>query len=171
LGLPRDADWERVKNGLLTPLIQDGCYAAVSTPPYTVRVDHPSMVGALGLVPRTPLIDPAVMRATLHSIQREWNWATTWGWDYPMLAMCAARLDEADLAIDLLLMDAPKNVYLANGHNRQAPTVIPLYLPGNGGLLMAIAMMAAGWDDAPTRPTPGFPTEWQVQVEGIKPMP
>lgn len=175
LGLPRDEHWERVKNGLVRPLVKDGSYAAVATPPYTVRVDHPSMVGALGVVPQTPLIDPDTMRATLHSIQQHWQWETTWGWDYPMLAMCAARLGQPDDAVDFLLMNAPKNVYLANGHNRQAPTMLPLYLPGNGGLLMAVAMMAAGWDDcwndSPTRAAPGFPAAWQVQVEGIRPMP
>ncbi len=40
------------------------------------------------------------------------------GWDYPMMAMCAARLGELALAVDALLMDMPKNTYLPNGHNR-----------------------------------------------------
>ena len=31
------------------------------------------------------------------------------------------------------------------------------YLPGNGGLLYAVAMMAAGWDGAPTNHAPVSP--------------
>ena len=50
---------------------------------------------------------------------------------------------------------------------------LPLYLPGNGGLLSAVAMMAAGWDGAPDRPCPGFPRDgtWDVRYEGFKRMP
>ena len=88
-----------------------------------------------------------------------------------MTAMTAARVGEPDVAIDALLMDTPKNRYLPNGHNFQREG-LTIYLPGNGGLLTAIAMMAAGWDGAPDRPAPGFPTEgWTVRWEGLKPMP
>ena len=46
------------------------------------------------------------------------------------------------------LMDKPKNTFAVNGHNSQADREdLPLYLPGNGGLLLAVAMMAAGWDN------------------------
>ena len=65
-------------------------------------------------------------------IWTHWDWPTTWGWDYPMMAMTAARLGKPDLAVDALLMDTPKNVYRANGHNHQRPG-LTIYLPGNGG--------------------------------------
>ncbi len=173
LGLPRDPEWERVKNGLAKPTIQDGVYAAIGTPPYTIRNDHPSMVGAFGFVPPTPLIDPEIMHATLSSVQQAWDWLSTWGWDYPLLAMCAARLGRPADAVDFLLMETPKNIFLPNGHNRQTPTRLQLYLPGNGGLLMAIAMMAGGWDGGPQQSAPGFPADgnWSVQAEGFIPMP
>ena len=38
----------------------------------------------------------------------------------------------------------------------------PTYLPGNGGLLMSIALLAAGSD---TSPPNYFPSQWNVQVE------
>jgi len=68
-------------------------------------------------------------------------------------------------------MTSPKNRYLANGHNYQS-LHLPLYLPGNGGLLTAVAMMAAGWGGCPERSTPGFPAnaKWQVRWEGLKPL-
>ena len=73
--------------------------------------------------------------------------------------------------IDALFLQSKKNTYAANGHNYQRPN-LALYLPGNGGLLCAIAMMAAGWDNAPAIPAPGFPREgWDVRFEGFVPMP
>jgi hypothetical protein len=75
-------------------------------------------------------------------------------------------------AIDALFADAQKNRYLANGHNYQSAR-LPVYLPGNGGLLAAVAMMAAGWDGCPDRPSPGFPDDgtWNVRWEGLRRMP
>ncbi|MEU0483986.1 hypothetical protein ABZ260_32975 [Streptosporangium sp. NPDC006013] len=171
LGLARDPEWERVRDGLAAPCVRDGVYAAIAVEPYTLRTDHPSMTGALGLVPATPLIDPETMRATLDDVLETWDLPSTWGWDYPMLAMCAARLGEPGKAVDALLMDAPKNAHLVSGHNRQWPGILPLYLPGNGGLLAAVALMAAGWDGGPDRCAPGFPAGWNVQVEGVRAMP
>jgi hypothetical protein len=112
------------------------------------------------------------MQRTLGWIWGNWNWPDTWGWDYPMLAMSAARLGEPVRAIDLLLLDTPKNHYGINGHNYQRPG-LTIYLPGNGGLLYATAMMAAGWDGAPKRNAPGFPDngQWTVRWEGLRTAP
>lgn len=169
LGLPPEPLWTEVADHLARPLVRDGVYAAIDVPPYTVVDDHPSMLYALGLVPPTDLIDPEVMRATLHSVMSTWDRPSTWGWDYPAIAMTATRLGEPATAIDALLMPAAKNTHLPNGHNRQTPS-LPIYLPGNGGLLAAVALMAAGWDGGP--PTPGFPTDgWHVRHEGLTPSP
>jgi len=86
--------------------------------------------------------------------------------------MTAARVGRPDVAVSSLLMEVQKNTYLANGHNYQDAR-LPLYLPGNGGLLAAVALMAAGWDGAPTHDAPGFPKDgkWRVRHEGILPMP
>ncbi len=172
LGMKREPQWDKVLTHLSKPTVRDGVYAAIESEPYTIPEDHPSMLAALGVLPKTPLIDPATMSKTLDAVLKTWDWPSTWGWDYPMMAMTAARVGRADIAIDALLMDAPKNVYLPNGHNYQDKR-LPLYLPGNGGLLAAIAMMAAGWDDAPTNDAPGFPKDgkWNVRSEGLRPMP
>jgi len=109
---------------------------------------------------------------TLNHVLKAWDWPSTWGWDYPMLAMTAARLGEPEKAVDALFINSQKNRYLANGHNFQSSR-LPLYLPGNGGLLTAVAMMTAGWDGCPDRPSPGFPNngEWTIHWEGLKRMP
>jgi hypothetical protein len=160
--------WDAVGHGMARPLVGDGVLAAIAVEPFTIREDHPSMVYGLGVVPATDVMEPDVVRATLASVVADWDWPSTWGWDYPALAMTAARLGDPALAIDLLLRDVPKNLHLPNGHNRQTDT-LPVYLPGNGGLLAAVALMAGGWDDDGGRPAPGFPDDgtWSVRHEGF----
>ena len=148
LGIARHAEWERVIQGLARPPVRNGIYTAIEGEPFTVYNDHPSMLCALGVLPATPLFDASTMRSTLGDVLARWNWDTTWGWDYPVIAMTAARLGEPEKAVDALLMDSPKNQYLAGGQNLGTKGRLPLYLPGNGGLLYAVAMMAAGWDGA-----------------------
>ena len=168
LGLPRVAKWDDVAKNLSKPTVREGIYTAIETPPFTVPHDHPSMLCALGVLPKTELISEPTMRATLDNVFKTWDWPTTWGWDYPVIAMTAARVGEPERAIDALFLDTPKNRYLANGHNYQRPN-LPLYLPGNGGLLYATALMAAGWDGAPKRNAPGFPEKgWVVRHEGLR---
>ena len=72
----------------------------------------------------------------------------------------------AHLAIDLILLDSQKNRYLPNGHNYQTER-LPIYLPGNGGLLTTVAMMAGGWEG---HSGSVFPEGWHVEYEGLHEM-
>jgi len=170
-GLEPEPVWQEVADGLVPTVTRDGddaWYDAVQRPPRTAFTDHPSMVGALGVVPDTGAIDHEAMWRTVERAVDEWKWESAWGWDFPMLAMCATRLGRSDQALDLLLRDAQKNTYLPNGHNMQVPTRLPLYLPGNGGLLMAVALMFGGWIDASgNRVIPHLPEGWSVEAEGF----
>jgi hypothetical protein len=173
LGLPREPRWDRVLKGLSAPIVADDKYLFAETAPDTYSsprwaTDHPSVVAMLGVLPGAG-VDRDVMTRTFDWIWAHWDWPSTWGWDYPMMAMTAARLGKPERAIDALLMDTPKNVYRANGHNHQRPG-LTIYLPGNGGLLYAAAMMAAGWDGAPEGHAPGFPRDgrWMVRWEGLR---
>jgi hypothetical protein len=166
LGLEPVSAWHEVADGLVAPRVVDGVYAAIDGEPFTIRTDHPSMLCALGVLPRTDLIDEDIMQATLRSVLADWDWDSSWGWDYPVMAMTAARLGDPEAAVEALLMDAAKNTVLPNGHNRQTDS-LPLYLPGNGGLLAAAALMAAGWDNGPEGNAPGFPPGWTVEWEGL----
>jgi len=125
------------------------------------------MLGALGFLPGDDS-DRETMRRTLNKTLAEWKWDQTWGWDYPLTALTAARLGERKKAVDALLMVTEKNRYLPNGHNYQRPN-LPCYLPGNGGLLYAVAMMAVGWKGAPRTHAPGFPNDgtWKIRAEGF----
>ncbi|WP_242496379.1 hypothetical protein [Xylanimonas protaetiae] len=162
--------WREVAAGMWRPEPHDGVYPAIGVAPWTIRTDHPSMVAALGVVPNTGLVDRDVMAATLDDVVGDWEWESTWGWDYPMGAMTAARLGRPEAAVDWLLQERGKNEHLANGHNYQTPA-LPAYLPGNGGLLTAVALLAGGWDGAPDRPAPGFPESWTVAADGFLRLP
>ena len=135
-----------------------------------VRNDHPAVLGAFGLLPsHSAHCDSIAAHKTLDWVMMNWNWQTTWGWDYGMIAMTAARLGRPDIALDALLIDTQKNTYLKNGHNFQTADRLRLYLPGNGALLTAIAMMCAGWDGCQEVLNPGFPKDgrWNVRWEGL----
>ncbi len=172
LGMTRIEKWDHIIEHISKPTVRDGVYTAIEVKPYTITGDHPSMVAALGLLPKSPLVNAGTMQRTLNHVFDDWNWRSTWGWDYPMMAMTAARIGEPEKAIDALLIETPKNGYLPNGHNFQTLR-LPLYLPGNGGLLYAVAMMAAGWDGCDNQNAPGFPKngKWLVRWEGLKQAP
>ena len=59
----------------------------------------------------------------------------------------------------------------ANGHDFETRE-LPCYLPGNGGLLSAVAMMAGGFMDGSATPVAvGFPKGWGARSEGFKSYP
>jgi hypothetical protein len=176
LGLPRVEKWDDVIQHLSKLPVKSGLYQNAETALNTFetssdRNDHPAVLGAFGMLPNDS-VDVGMMRETLGKVMSSWNWERTWGWDYPLIAMTAARVGRPDLAIQALLMNVQKNTYLNNGHNFQDER-LPVYLPGNGALLTAVAMMAAGWDGAPHVRAPGFPKDgkWVVRYEGLKPLP
>lgn len=177
LGKARNAHWDDIIQKISPLASKDSLYLAAETEPDTytnVRMysDHPAVMGAVGVLPyNSQQIDLAKMKKTETWIWNNWKWETSWGWDYPMMAMCAARMGEPQNAVGALLMKQQKNTYLVSGHNYQDGR-LRLYLPGNGGLLMAVGMMCAGWDGS-IHPNPGFPQDgdWNVKWEGLKPLP
>ncbi|WP_244163273.1 hypothetical protein [Paenibacillus pectinilyticus] len=175
LGLAPVEKWNHVLEHLSPLPVSEGLYVAAETvlDTFSGRTgidDHPTMLAPLGILPGL-MTDTETMQQTLHEVMRVWEWKDTWGWDYPMMAMTAARLGEGHLAVDLLLIDRTKNTYLPNGHNFQTDR-LPIYLPGNGGLLTAVAMMAGGWLEGPETAAPGFPQDgtWTVRCDGMNKM-
>jgi hypothetical protein len=170
LGLEPNPHWEDIIEKLAPLPHKNGVYLAHENCPDTFakyNYDHPSMLCACGVLPGERA-DCEFMRNTIKTVFETWNWDRAWGWDFPVVAMSAARVGEPELAVEAFFVDTVKNTWLPNGHNYQRPN-LPLYLPGNGGLLLAVAMMAAGWDGCPPVQAPGFPQDgsWEVAVEGI----
>jgi hypothetical protein len=178
LGLPRNKDWDKVLKRLAPLPQKNGVYLATESTPdcydadSKYLIDHPAVLAALASIPPSNHLDTTVMHRTFLLVDKIWNWEHTWGWDFPLVAMTAARLQLPSLAVDALFKDIVTNTYLVNGHNYQSDR-LTIYLPGNGGLLSAVAMMAAGWDGAPHIPNPGFPQDgsWKLKWEGLKKMP
>lgn len=175
LHLPRNKKWDDVLSKLSPLPVQDNKYLFTesATDSYTnpeFRTDHPSVFGALGMMPKTSMMDTTIMKNTFDWIWNNWTWKDTWGWDFPMTAMTATRLSLPGKAIDALLMPIQTNTYLNNGHNYQDDR-LTIYLPGNGGLLAAIAMMCAGYEGSKNI-NPGIPKDgkWKVRWEGLKKM-
>ncbi|MDO5565683.1 MAG: hypothetical protein Q4G59_03425 [Planctomycetia bacterium] len=142
-------------------------HAPAWTDSYTKRNwEHPDLIGVFGMLPAIDGVDRQTAKRTVAKVARQWSWNRCWGWDFPWIAMAAARTGQSEIAVDMLLCDSPRNRYDDRGVNTGGPCP---YLPGNGGLLYAIAMMAAGWDGAPDTPCPGFPQngKWKVRFEGL----
>ena len=197
MGKPRNKQWDDIISRLAPlPMTKDGIYTAglpkgktqglktfdpfdgPSTAPTEsfadkTRNDHPACLGSFGLLPSSLVCcDSIAAQKTLDWVMQNWNWLTTWGWDYGMTAMAAARIGDTETALKALLIDTQKNTYLKNGHNFQTADRLRLYLPGNGALLTAIAMMCAGWDGNKEGLNPGFPKDgrWNVRWEGLRRM-
>ena len=192
LGLPRDEKWDHVITHLAPIPQKDGLYVALGSNPDTFdnidsRHDHPTMLAPLGLLPGGPDVDRATMQRTFDAVMQTWDWETKiWGWDYPMIAMTAARLGHPEQAVEILLRKGPNNIYLPSGHCpqrsdeaavRNAKPGVPkreiaVYLPANGAFLSAVALMVGGWDGAP-REHPGIPADgqWVVRAEGLNRLP
>ena len=174
LGLQREEKWDEVIRHL-APLPQlKGVYLATESTPgcydsdSKYLIDHPAVLGAYSSLPAANGLDTAIMKNTLDLVWKIWKWDDTWGWDFPLTAMTAARLHMPDKAVDALLMPIRTNTYLINGHNYQDER-LTIYLPGNGGVLSAVAMMCTG-SDADREVNIGFPKEWKVKWEGLKKM-
>lgn len=208
-GLLSEPLWDRVIAKLSPMTRRDGRYLAVENDPdlwtraasdqcrgHAVEDcpnrDHPSFLMSYGLI-GSDRIDRETMRATLRAVERDWDLRQTWGWDYPMVAMTAARLGEPEDAVAWLFKDQKNNQWCVSGmtprvhlesflspsqyagaggadgagYRRAAET----YFPSNGALLLAVGMMAAGWDGS-AGTAPGFPKRgWVVRSEGLLPLP
>jgi len=177
LNLEINPRWDSVIK-MISPLAQkDGLYLSAESAPdsYTnprFISDHPMVTGTYGMLPNSQMVDFNTMKRTFEYLWEHWQWAETWGWDFPMTAMAATRLGIPEKAIDALFMKVETNTYLPNGHNYQNQR-LRLYMPGNGALLTAVAMMCTGWDGAPDTYAPGFPKDgtWQVKWEDLRKLP
>jgi hypothetical protein len=177
MGLKRNPQWDEVRLHLAPLPVDSGAFvhSAEWNDTYTKRAwEHPDPIGVFGMLPSLKTVDPETAHRTVLKVWSRYNWNRCWGWDFPWIAMAAARSGEPNLAVDMLLKEAGlKNHYDERGVCTGGPMPPLPYLPGNGGLLYAVAMMAAGWDGAPTKNAPGFPADgsWTVRWEGLKPAP
>lgn len=171
LKVKANPEYEKVRTKLSALPVKDGVYVSWEniTDMWTkYNFEHPALIGAYGMLPGDG-VDVPTMQRTLDKVEQAWQFHETWGWDFPMLAMTAARLGKPEKALDYLLSYATEFAFEDHGFVGGGRAPFP-YFPGNGGLLYAVAMMAAGWDGAPDVHAPGFPQDgsWTVKWEGLK---
>ena len=140
--------------------------------PFYVRATSSENLLAFGMLPACRLFDEEGMQRTLDRAAENYGWkGGSWSWNYPSLAMNATRLLRTDVALRAITMDNRSELLVPSGNNYRSET-LRMYLPGNGGLLLAVGMMCAGWDGCEVE-NPGFPKDgtWNVRWEGLTPLP
>lgn len=157
------SEWSMVSENLAELPTANGLYLAHENCPDTFEKfnrDHPSMLFGYGFIPNA-YVNPDIISRTFDKVKQCWDFSTMWGWDFAFMAMALAKTGRREEAVDMLLMETAKNSYVTSGNNYQkGRTDLPLYLPGNGSLLFAAAVMLAGG---------GFPRDgqWDIEFEGI----
>ena len=171
LGLERVQKWDDVLKKL-SPLPQEGeeyiTHEKIDSMWTKFAFEHPALIGTFGMLPGDG-VDTVRFRNTLEKVISTWDLNRTWGWDFPMISMAAARSGNRALAVEMLLINNKGFNFDEHGLATGGP--FP-YFPSNGALLTAVAMMAAGWDGADGH-APGFPEDgsWVVKCEGFNKMP
>lgn len=173
LKLPPKPEWEKVLKNLAPIPIKDSLYEqweGIGNMWTKFNFEHPAMAGIFGVLPGNGA-DRQIMENTYQKIQAVWKYDTGWGWDFPMIAMSAARLWHPEQAVDMLLHPSKKFGFDEHGFVGGG-NPFP-YIPSNGGLLYAIAFMTAGWDGDQNIHEPGWPKDgsWVVKWEGLKKAP
>ncbi len=116
LGLPREPKWDEVLSKLAPLPQKDGLYLQQENLPDTYEkwnFEHPELIGAFGTLPGDG-VDKETMRRTVKKVRETWQWGRkSWGWDYPMAALCAARCGEPDLAVDFLMIETAAQSFFA----------------------------------------------------------
>ena len=166
----RTKKWKEVLSKMAPLPVADGVYTTYEGIPdmwtkYTY--EHPALTGVYGMLPGDGVDQPTFKR-TLEKVSKEWQFNRIWGWDFPMLAMAAARTGQPALAIDMLMH--PSAGFQFDEHGLATGGPFP-YFPSNGALLTAVAMMCGGWDGSEGE-APGFPKDGSctVRYEGFVPM-
>ncbi|OJD28927.1 six-hairpin glycosidase-like protein [Diplodia corticola] len=141
--------WTEVADNLAPLPTANGSYVTYEGAPNMwtdpdLTSDHQGLLAINGVLPPPPNIDLAVFKATVERVYQTWNFSLSYGWDFPLLAMTALRGGDAETAIRWLLDEnfAFDDVGMPLGGSR-VPTP---YFPASGGLMIVVAMLAAGWE-------------------------
>ncbi|KAH8888368.1 hypothetical protein GQ53DRAFT_795894 [Thozetella sp. PMI_491] len=172
LGMAVPDAWVHVRDRLAPLPVVDGTYAVYEGIPNMwidneTTFDHPAMAGIFGLLPPPesgPALNETVLRNTAQRIKESWALGDSYGWDFSMLAMNSLRLGDTTQAVEYLLH--PIFQFDDAGYPVGGSRVATPYFPNAASLLLAIAMMAGGWEGASG---PHFPDGWDVTVDGFVP--
>ncbi|KAI6849444.1 hypothetical protein KC364_g6775 [Hortaea werneckii] len=162
--------WKHVAENLAPLRVQNETYVIFegiedmwTTEDYTE--DHPSMLGFYGWLPPQPdQFNLTIMQNTRDKVYETWNFTYSFGWDFPLLSMNAARLGDVDQAVAWLLDEI--FAFDDAGYHVGGARVPTPYMPGAASLLWAVALLAGGWDGSEGG---HWPKGWNVKSEGFLP--
>jgi hypothetical protein len=176
--MERDSYWDDILQKLSPLTIREGKYVQIESEPdmYSRPGGFPSdMIMALGYLPKTPMVDEEIMRNTFSAILQRNGLSSFISWSMGKGALTATRLGYPQTAVDIVCNETPKARFNKSGYVLRPKEGLgcPAYLPVNSSFLAAVALMAAGWDDAPAIWAPGFPQDgtWKVRVENLQKLP
>ncbi|KAK7443650.1 hypothetical protein Landi51_08998 [Colletotrichum acutatum] len=172
--------WSRVAENMASPPEYDGLFApwvggGVNASWWDnpqLNKDPRSVIMLQGMVPDTPLtlkVSPEVGVRTADKVWDVWGDAQMRGWGRNVLAINSARIGNPERAIYHLTNFGYWTFGDQGFAHRSGPSPSPPpYFPGNGGFLLAIGYMAAGWAGSEGH-APGFPKDgtWVVKHEGM----
>ncbi|KAF1918727.1 Six-hairpin glycosidase-like protein [Ampelomyces quisqualis] len=159
--------WTHVYDNLAAFPVENNTYVTYegitdmwNTPEYTE--DHPGVLGIQGWLPPDPQFNESIFENTIARVHETWNFPFSYGWDFPLIAITEARRGDAERAVAQLLdvNNAFDEVGMPVGGTR-VPTP---YFPAASGLLLAVGMMAGGWDG---KEGMTWPEGWAVEAEGF----
>jgi hypothetical protein len=160
-------EWIHVRDHLAPIPHDDDTYLLYEGCPDTWTEDHafshPSVLGPFfptGVVPDNPLI-----HKTFDRVLQVWDWDGCWGWDFGFAAGAAARLNRAGDAVSVLLKARDKmnpNAVTFSGGK------VDSYLPGNGGIVLAVDEMLLQSMDGALRIFRGIPEDWSASFERLR---
>jgi hypothetical protein len=167
-GKPVPEKWKTVREGLAPFPVEDGVYLLYegvkdmwNTP--DLVEDHPGLLGLYGWLPPDTRLNLTTFNATVSKIYETWNFPFSYGWDFPLQSMAAARMGDAETAVQWLLNE--NNAFDEVGMPEGGTRVPTPYFPAAAGLLLATGMMSGGWDGFEG---PVWPQGWDVEVEGFQ---
>lgn len=105
---PIPLKWTTIRNNLAPFPTQDDVYVLHESlqNPWTTQKfteDHPSLLGLDGWLPPDPPLNLTIFNATVSKVYETWDFTRSYGWDFPLLALTAARMGDAEKAIEWLL--------------------------------------------------------------------
>lgn len=162
--------WTRVHDRLAPFPVDDGAYVTYEGIPSmwtnaSYTEDHPGLLGIYGLLPPDATLNLTTFNATVARVHETWNFPFSYGWDFPLLAITEARRGDAERAVAQLL-DA-NNAFDELGMPVGGTRVPTPYFPAAAGLLLAVGMMAGGWDGMDGMEGMVWPVGWEVEAEGF----
>jgi len=167
-GFPVPANITKFYNGLAPFPMMDGSYIRFEgvddmwSNSKSVS-NHPAFAGMFGMLPPDPRLNMTAFQHSMAIVYGGWRITSNHTWDFPMLAMTAARSGDSSRAVDLLLHDT--FVFNQAGMSIAKESTTP-HFASSGGLLMAVAMLANGWKELHGR---HWPKDWVCESEGFNP--